>query len=474
LRRYFAQKATLHLSLVNWIIPMANESQTNAALHQTEPNTLLCVAELQAMLNHRDRQIRAMQQTSEALFSHDTVDAMIRETLRIAIEVLDAGAGSLLLHNAATGTLVFHHIIGSASESLKGYSMPDNQGIAGRVFQSGIPDMTHKVYDRKEFNKEVDKKTGYHTESMLTVPLKRHEGEAIGVMQVLNGRANFEKCDMEVLQVMAAQASAAIENARLMQEARKAEIINVIGDISHDIKNMLTPIQSGVWTLEPMLDEMFEALEKIHQTCPETDQWGAQIVSALNLARRDYGWILHAALDAAENVQARTKEIADVVKGESAAPHFESDDINETAEEVARSLKLVAQQAQVRLKLDLDSTLPHAEFDRKQMYNALYNLVNNAIPETPAGGCITLRTRLKSITDSVKIEVQDTGRGMPEHVRSRLFTDHAVSTKPGGTGLGTRIAGDVVRRHNGRIEVQSVEGQGTTFSILMPLRHAKE
>jgi len=332
--------------------------------------------------------------------------------------------------------------------------------------------MTQKVYDRKEFNKEVDEKTGYHTESMLTVPLKRHEGDAIGVMQVLNGSANFDTRDMEVLQVMAAQASAAIENARLMQEARKAEIINVIGDISHDIKNMLTPIQSGVWTLQPMLDEMFEALEKIHQTCPETDQWGAQIADALNLAREDYGWILQAALDAAENVQARTKEIADAVKGESAAPHFEMDNVNETAEEVARSLKPVAQKAQVTLKLDLDSTLPKAEFDRKQMYNALYNLVNNAIPETPAGGSITLRTRAESTFDGLIIEVQDTGKGIPEHVRSRLFTGEAVSSKPGGTGLGTRIAGDVVRRHRGKITVQSGVGHGTTFSIRIPLRHA--
>lgn len=429
--------------------------------------------ELQVALDHRERQIGAMQQTSEALISYSTVNAMLRETLRLAIEVLGADAGSLLLHNPATDTLVFRQIVGSASQTLMGFSMPTSQGIAGRVFQSGIPDMTQKVSDHREFNKEVDEKTGYHTKSMLTVPLKRPEGDAIGVMQILNTSAVFNSRDMEVLQVMASQACAAIENARLLQEARKAEIVNVIGDISHDIKNMLTPIQSGVWTLEPMLDEMFEALEQIHKTCPKSDKWGAQIAEALNIVCEDYGWILQAALDAAENVQARTKEIADAVKGESAPPYFETGDLNEVAQVVARSLKIVAQKAQLELKLDLDSALPRAEFDRKQMYNALYNLVNNAIPETPAGGSVTLRTRAENNSDQLLIEVQDTGKGMPEDVRNRLFTDEAISTKPGGTGLGTRIVGGVVRRHNGKITVQSETGQGTTFSILIPLRHVE-
>jgi hypothetical protein len=57
------------------------------------------------------------------------------------------------------------------------------------------------------------------------------------------------------------------------------------------------------------------------------------------------------------------------------------------------------------------------------------------------------------------------GGGIPEHVRTRLFTDQAISTKAGGTGLGTRIVADVVRRHNGTISVQSEVGHGSTFSI---------
>ena len=68
------------------------------------------------------------------------------------------------------------------------------------------------------------------------------------------------------------------------------------------------------------------------------------------------------------------------------------------------------------------------------------------------------------------IEVADTGRGMPPEVRERLFTDRAISTKPGGTGLGTRIVKNVVDAHGGKIWVESELGKGTTFFIRLPLR----
>jgi signal transduction histidine kinase len=443
-----------------------------AGVEEDERSLRERLRDMEVALDHRERQIRAMQETAERLLSHDSVDAMVKTTLDLAIGVLEAQAGSLLLHNAVTDTLIFRYVVGPAADTLIGFTMPATQGIAGQVFKSGIARVTHKVAETTEHNREVDAKTGYQTESMMTAPLKRAEGDSIGVMQILNSAQPFDERDLEVLQVMAAQASASIENARLVQEARKAEIVNVIGDISHDIKNMLTPIQSGVWTLEPMLDEMFRALDTIKASSDDADL-KAKLQGAEDLVREDYGWILSAALDAAEKVQMRTKEIADAVKGESAAPAFMIGSVNEVAEEVARSLRLVVLDAKLDLETDFDPALPQAEFDHKQVYNALYNLVNNAIPETPEGGSITIRTRAPDAEDpnSLIIQIQDTGKGMPPHVRARLFTDEAISTKPGGTGLGTRIVGGVVKRHNGKIAVDSEPGEGTTFTIRLPLRH---
>jgi two-component system cell cycle sensor histidine kinase/response regulator CckA len=69
----------------------------------------------------------------------------------------------------------------------------------------------------------------------------------------------------------------------------------------------------------------------------------------------------------------------------------------------------------------------------------------------------------------VVVEVSDTGRGMPPHVLERILRGDATSTKPGGTGLGTRIVYNAVRAHNGVFEGQSREGAGTTFRIKLPL-----
>ena len=364
-------------------------------------------------------------------------------------------------------------MVGPAADKLIGVSMPADQGIAGRVFQSGQPDITQKVEEASEHNREIDRKTGYQTESMMTVPLKRNQGEAIGVMQMLNAREPFDELDLEVLQVMAAQASSAIENARLLNQARKAEAVNLIGDISHDIKNMLTPIQSGVWTLEPMLDEMFRSLDKIHVVCPQADLWNQQIRDAVSIVREDYGWILQAALSSAEKVQAshqgnrRCRE-----RTNRAAIFCKPGNLNNIMNEIATSLRLTILDARLEMELDLDADLPDSEFDHKQIYNAMYNLANNAIPETPADGIITLRTR-KMDDDTLMLQVQDTGNGIPPQVRDSLFTEATISTKVGGTGLGTRIVGDVVKNHGGKISVDSAENQGTTFTILLPLRHEK-
>jgi len=104
---------------------------------------------------------------------------------------------------------------------------------------------------------------------MVTVPVKHQGGKAIGVLQIINYDESYDHYDLEVLEVVASQAALAIENARLLQQARKAELVNLIGDVSHDIKNMLTPIQTGVWTLEPMLSEMFKMLDDLFARDPD-------------------------------------------------------------------------------------------------------------------------------------------------------------------------------------------------------------
>ncbi len=424
---------------------------------------------LRARLRQRERQIEAIRSVSETLFSHDSIEAMLEETLTLAMETLDAGVGAVLLYEAERDALVFRCAFGPDAHQLLNQTIGTNQGIAGRVFCSGQPNLTPDASSEPDFNSELHHAIATRTRSIVTVPLKRRGAAPIGVMQALSFETAYDNYDLETLEIIASQAAIAIEDSEREQQTRKAAMVSFIGDLSHDIKNMLTPIQTGMWTLDPMLRQMFDELETAAKDL--TPEQRLEIEKATHLTRGEYEWMLQNALDAADRVQNRTKEIADAVKGISSPPRFEAGDFNDACEEAVAALRLVAHDAQVELELELDSNLPMVQFDRKQIDTALYNLINNAIPETPEDGTILIRTRaFIPEPDKFTVEVADTGKGMPANVREKLFTDEAISTKIGGTGLGTRIVGDIVRRHHGTISVESVEGQGTTFTLILPMK----
>jgi signal transduction histidine kinase len=205
--------------------------------------------------------------------------------------------------------------------------------------------------------------------------------------------------------------------------------------------------------------------------------WSKRVRQSVEAVREFFPEAMEMAYEGTTATQERVREIADAVKGIVAEPQFEPASINEIVEAVVKTLTIVATRGGVDLITELGD-VPLADLDRKRIYNALYNLINNAIPETPRGGRVTVRTAAVDIDgdgalDHLQVVVADTGRGMPEHIRRRLFTDQAVSTKPGGTGLGTRIVKNVVDAHHGSITVESEVGLGTTFTILLPLRQEK-
>jgi signal transduction histidine kinase len=161
--------------------------------------------------------------------------------------------------------------------------------------------------------------------------------------------------------------------------------------------------------------------------------------------------------------------MADCVKGLSSPPNFAACRMEAVVREVFQTLLLVAKEKQIALRTEALESLPDIQADERRLYNAFYNLINNAIPETPAGGSITIRGQYQRGTSQVTVSVIDTGRGMPAHIRERLFSARAVTTKKGGTGLGTKIVKDVIDAHHGKVWVESEEGRGTTFHLQLPL-----
>jgi PAS domain S-box-containing protein len=244
--------------------------------------------------------------------------------------------------------------------------------------------------------------------------------------------------------------------AQLLEEAKLAEVTRVLGDVGHDIKNMLMPVLSGADLLKDELDEQFPRLIQSH-------------AKGADISYRNSLDLLKMIVNNARRIQDRVREIADAVKGVTSPPHFATCQLEKIVEGVFETLRTYAAEKGIILQSTGLGTLPFVEVDERRIFNALYNLVNNAIPEVRHGGFVTVSGSLGRCSDMVELTVADTGRGMPPEVRDRLFTPQALSTKKEGTGLGTKIVKDVIDLHHGQVTVESEEGRGTTFHLILPV-----
>ena len=121
----------------------------------------------------------------------------------------------------------------------------------------------------------------------------------------------------------------------------------------------------------------------------------------------------------------------------------------------------------VEAHLDLNQSLPFVSGDPDRLEQVIINVGKNAVEAIPDGGILTVRTDLEE--EFVKLEVEDTGVGMPEDTLKKIF-DPFFSTKEvgRGTGLGLAISNQIIKDHGGRIEAKSEPGGGTTISIFLP------
>jgi two-component system NtrC family sensor kinase len=135
------------------------------------------------------------------------------------------------------------------------------------------------------------------------------------------------------------------------------------------------------------------------------------------------------------------------------------------------ALALVGHRAtlgRIEVVRDLGPDLPKGYADYDQFRQVLVNLMLNAIQATPAGGRMTLRTRTGP-DGSLTLTVADTGCGISEANRKKLFTPFFTTKEKGeGVGLGLAVAKGIIEKHAGSIEVESVEGEGTTFIVTLP------
>ncbi|MFC1728869.1 ATP-binding protein [candidate division KSB1 bacterium] len=230
---------------------------------------------------------------------------------------------------------------------------------------------------------------------------------------------------------------------RLVQSERLAAWRDVARQISHEIKNPLTPIQLSLHRLrkkisvppehETAVEESFKTIEE------EVDSLRIIATEFSEFARMPKPQLVRACVN-------------DVIK--SAARLYEKNDKN------------------IKIELLLDPVLPESDIDPEQMKRVCINLIKNSIEATEKSGKpVIVSSRMKTGADGtpvINLEVRDSGAGMDESVLRKVF-DPYFTTKKEGTGLGMSVIKRIVEEHGGEISVESAVGTGTVVSVTLPV-----
>jgi signal transduction histidine kinase len=147
--------------------------------------------------------------------------------------------------------------------------------------------------------------------------------------------------------------------------------------------------------------------------------------------------------------------------------HRRPADFNELIRHAIGAVRYRLEVTNIRLDSSLDETIPLFFCDTDQMEQVFLNLILNAVEAMPRGGELGIETTWNAAAAEVRIEIRDTGAGVPEAARSQIF-DPFFTTKEKGTGLGLSIAYSVIQKHGGHISLVSRDGSGATFVITLP------
>ncbi len=225
-----------------------------------------------------------------------------------------------------------------------------------------------------------------------------------------------------------------IQQRQRMMQAGQAAL-----NLSHGIKNLLQAVRSG----QDVMDEAFG-----HRDIEQAKK-------AWNILKRNLGKI--------------QKLVLDMLKfSKEEHPHRQPCQFNRLVETVVQMVRPQADERQVTVTMQADEHLELVSVDPDQMQDVIMNLLMNAIEAVPQQtGQVTVHTEQDNETNEILLRVSDNGKGI-EDTRSIFEPFH--SEKPHvGTGLGLPIAKKVVQLHDGRIDVESLPGEGSIFTVRIPI-----
>ncbi len=281
----------------------------------------------------------------------------------------------------------------------------------------------------------------------------RHKGNMIGAIRVANKRkGSFTEEDIHPLAILANNLSVALENAKLyddlkrrmqqlqdaqeqlVQAAKLVAIGELASNVAHEINNPLTSILGYAELIneEEDLDNIMKDVE---------------IIEKESLRARD---IVHQLLEFSRRRSLEMKKV----------------NINSLIKEVIGLVSLQIKDTNIEIRENYGE-VPETHADPNQLKQVFINLINNATFAMQDEGVMSISTGTRN--GSIFVSISDTGRGIPSEVISRIFEPFFSTKKEKGTGIGLSVSYKIIQSHNGRIEVDSKENKGSTFTVVLPV-----
>jgi two-component system NtrC family sensor kinase len=234
-----------------------------------------------------------------------------------------------------------------------------------------------------------------------------------------------------------------------MEHANKlASVGRLAAGVAHEINNPLA-----------IINEKAGLMEDFIKNSPEmpNQQRFLRLTDSIVQSVERCGLITHRLLGFAKRMDVSTEMV----------------DLNEVLLEVMSFLDREAEHRKIELRQDLGQELPRIESDHGQLQQVFLNLLNNALDAVGQEGMIVIRS-YQPEPETISVDIEDNGCGMTKEVQKRIFEPFFTTRGAAGTGLGLSITYGLVQRLGGKIDLQSEEGKGTTFTVRLPLKPPKQ
>lgn len=382
------------------------------------------------------------------------LSALLDIIVEVAAQLTDTESASVMLIDEDTGELRFAAIVGQQSADIKPVSVPFEGSLTGTVARENKPLLIRNTKDDPRWNQNVDLVSGFVTRSMISVPLELH-GEVIGVVNAVNKLHGAEPSwgDVEILSQLATQAAIAINNARLLaklQDAydelneldrRKSDFIAIA---AHELRTPLALILGYASFLRE--DASGKAKEQMEVVLQSALRLRSLIDDMVNLREVDSGQAV---------LELECFSLQDLVRAS------------------IKEIEYIAEAKEQALSLSMPETPILVEADRNKMTLTLVNLLSNAVKFTDSGKRFGVQVQAND--HSAWVTVWDTGAGIPADQLDRIFdrfyqVEGSLLRRYEGMGLGLSIVKEMIELHHGEVTVQSQLGQGTAFTVTIPIR----